>query len=1636
MWELPLIGHFFYLCQTTLNMPEVSQYELERILVMPQASSLLPKIMTSLLSNPQQRSCLDRKPAMPYKVWHCRLQGRIQSWYKTLQARDYRGDLVFQQLGIEAKFFKILGSDNPLNEKQFHELSFHQRVWCIKGLCDYILHNHRTIQDTMNDQVIDDMREYILGCDSKGNTYLHFPQFCGQDLRIYRQRKCTKPPSPSYWGATSNKKRKIDESGDPPSPSTKKPKSGNSEPGSNDEISVLPIDKQKSASAEPEQNEESSVCSSKSQESATPEPPSESQVEALGSCSPIVCTRRSLRLSKAKLGLEKLEIDELYRLSNNKNEDSSEEKDDKEEEEASDDETGSESETEEIEVLEPDIAEFELVVDSVESLRTFMDQFKVQESSKKIKQSSRRKSEAELHKRLKNLLTELEPWEVKLQKAAQRVRNRLRREWESFEEKEEEIEDIWGSDREESESRQSSGMPSGSSSANEGGSSSDEDCIIPSQQEKRPERMRPKLHLAQKADISTEDLLNQDDDSCEYRTRGRLRHLKHLHDHPEAALGKTKNKKVALNGSRQEQKFSFLRICSSQNTTLQARELYAWETLRQILVPPSNSKEAVSAAQFHPLQASENGVTQSTLNSLLDENPTKTLSVPEKHNLFHAKMDMLGAMKAATLMAKKVDLVKSNDQKPSGSPIVSSETSLLVKSAGAIATIVAKNDESVKNNNLLLAALMKTSGVDSTKTAGNCQKSSVAVAAAPSPPQLTAVTSKVVPTKQHLSDLTSVAENTQNLKKLLQLANLPSTSASSSEKSPKTVLLPMVGPNGKPVMYRLTTNNASVASGAGKLQPGVQKIGNILSASNSVAGHFAPAAAPPPPTSASQPPKVFDRSVSKATLPSRLKVPYPTTSAAGTPQGMSSLVQRIVAPASLVAPSVRPTPQEQPLPVRPAPTFVNADLVNFKPADGSSDAEIQIRSVARGRQPSLSSPVVAEVGKNVQGTTSTSAVSSGGQQMLLIPLPNQRGRNLYLQIPSPVTASSPGGGIANSSLKSATVTSTKVPGPVSGQNDGLPNVVPSNFLTQAIPSSLTAGTGAAVRAPPIKSVISRTQRLIPALSARKRAPPFSPEALIPDLPPLAPFINVARSPASPSRAALPTKPQFSELPRTQLMTSATDSCPTPSVSSEHKLTPGTLKHVNATVASSPCVGTIRGITTPALSRPTSVIMPNAASPSRAVVVPSTVATQNAVGRSFLPTTCTSAGTSFTQSRVSASKGATKVSAVQSAPPTHASPSKGPAPGLASGAKQAAESSSGSSASISIASLIANNPTLAATIQKYTQSGYRVMISQQGENVVLQAIPPAAASNLPQLQGTATRTAEPPKHAQPQLVTATPRLVLPQQQQTVPVPQQAQRQQPPSIAILQKRQPPVVTARQVQLPPVVPNRQPPVTAAQQVQRPPPGITGQTPVVTVRQVQQPPVVTPQQVQHRPVVTNQQVQRLPPTTTQQVRRVQQPTPPQLASPVLRQQADVTPALAPVCNPTKVVDSLQTVVSELGLDPAAPLPTYESALGQMTLPPPPLSATVPDTQSPVHNLIQNPMNAPTSPIPTLQQGHCVAVNCLEASQTLSVVVDDAAIAASQPRLVMIRETNSNKQMLGLLLDNGQVIPIDADVTFTTAVS
>ncbi|XP_066036947.1 uncharacterized bromodomain-containing protein 10 [Chamaea fasciata] len=196
MWEIPAIGHFLCLAQQILNLPEIVFYELERCLLMPQCNVFLSKIMTSLLSPPHRRPTLHRRPTFSYRTWEAALRKKVQHWYTVVGQTDNPNSAA-EKLGLCPQFFKVLGEVNPLEEKPFHELPFYQKVWLLKGLCDFVYETQKDVQDAVLGQPIHECREVILGYDCLENAYVHFPQFCGADVRIYKQKPFQAPEFPS-----------------------------------------------------------------------------------------------------------------------------------------------------------------------------------------------------------------------------------------------------------------------------------------------------------------------------------------------------------------------------------------------------------------------------------------------------------------------------------------------------------------------------------------------------------------------------------------------------------------------------------------------------------------------------------------------------------------------------------------------------------------------------------------------------------------------------------------------------------------------------------------------------------------------------------------------------------------------------------------------------------------------------------------------------------------------------------------------------------------------------------------------------------------------------------------------------------------------------------------------------------------------------------------------------------------------------------------------------------------------------------------------------------------------------------------------------------------------------------------------
>ncbi|KAL8617631.1 hypothetical protein ACOMHN_038023 [Nucella lapillus] len=194
-WELPQIGLFLFLCREALQLEEVPMYELERCLAMPRQSRRLQQVMTALLSTPYQREKRAEKslPDMPYSLWSRKLMEMADTWYKELNT--CHGDVFFAscRLGLVERCFEVMGVKNPLREKPFHSLGFYRQMWILKSVCDYLVEKEENLRTAIESQDPIDQRGLLLGTDRHGNQYIHFTQFCGPNLRVYRQRK---PPVP------------------------------------------------------------------------------------------------------------------------------------------------------------------------------------------------------------------------------------------------------------------------------------------------------------------------------------------------------------------------------------------------------------------------------------------------------------------------------------------------------------------------------------------------------------------------------------------------------------------------------------------------------------------------------------------------------------------------------------------------------------------------------------------------------------------------------------------------------------------------------------------------------------------------------------------------------------------------------------------------------------------------------------------------------------------------------------------------------------------------------------------------------------------------------------------------------------------------------------------------------------------------------------------------------------------------------------------------------------------------------------------------------------------------------------------------------------------------------------------------
>ena len=212
MWEIPQIGHFLHLSRKALHIGEIAQYELEHMFLMPQASTLLATLMTSLLSSPAQRMKLAEAPAVPYDTWSAKLNARVADWYRSYNRESKNSLKTFEALGLEPTFWMVCGEKNPLDSgKVYHQLSLLKKVWVFKGLCDFVLHGHKTVQEAMaEEEEAGESREVVLGQDTEGFTYYHFPAVSGSDIRVYRHKAWGWESDP-IWAPVCRKRMQEEE---------------------------------------------------------------------------------------------------------------------------------------------------------------------------------------------------------------------------------------------------------------------------------------------------------------------------------------------------------------------------------------------------------------------------------------------------------------------------------------------------------------------------------------------------------------------------------------------------------------------------------------------------------------------------------------------------------------------------------------------------------------------------------------------------------------------------------------------------------------------------------------------------------------------------------------------------------------------------------------------------------------------------------------------------------------------------------------------------------------------------------------------------------------------------------------------------------------------------------------------------------------------------------------------------------------------------------------------------------------------------------------------------------------------------------------------------------------------------------
>ncbi|CAG0894923.1 unnamed protein product [Cyprideis torosa] len=208
MPEIPMLEHFLQITKDYFHLKEISIFTLERSIMLPRESSQFANLMTGLLSLGKSKDILS------YSDWSERLEKRIEEIYEAFVKLKKDRRKMFEQKGVQSKFFDVLGEDFPFGFRarkfpfalvrarrfpKLHEMNYYQRAWLLLGLCDYLLKTRA--RPSLKTRVFDvapvsELRAVTLGVDDASCTYYHFPSFAeGKNpaVRVYKIAKWIPP---------------------------------------------------------------------------------------------------------------------------------------------------------------------------------------------------------------------------------------------------------------------------------------------------------------------------------------------------------------------------------------------------------------------------------------------------------------------------------------------------------------------------------------------------------------------------------------------------------------------------------------------------------------------------------------------------------------------------------------------------------------------------------------------------------------------------------------------------------------------------------------------------------------------------------------------------------------------------------------------------------------------------------------------------------------------------------------------------------------------------------------------------------------------------------------------------------------------------------------------------------------------------------------------------------------------------------------------------------------------------------------------------------------------------------------------------------------------------------------------------